>query len=553
MKRIATKLRIGEKIGLVFGVVALIFLGVIWNDQAALERVLADHAELDRVYGARKSYAFEIESRLSAMRAAEEHFLITRDLAAVEVLAQNADALLTNADELKRIDAQSAEAAKRIQVLTQDYRSRFEAIVQAWQIKGLDHDSGLQGAFRDRAHELEKRAANFNVDRPYLLLLQIRRAEKDLGLRREAQYQQRVHDLLDEFAGTVANSGWDEDSTRILSEEIGRYRTAFDHYAETVLADEDIQGGKGPFRDTAHRIEAHLLAHYVPDMEVQVLQLRRREKDYLLRGDPRYVEMVGEIVAGIRAQVEASSVAGVEQTELLGLLSAYERDFLALVEHNGRIQVQTAEMHEAAAKITPLVESNLDQANNALLEASARIEASSTRSARRNLFIAVAALVIGGVFTLLLTWRIVRPVREMAGLLDRLTHENPMERIETDPKGRDEINAMAASLNTMADHKSAFFDWWRTSMKEAIAIRDMHRGGPESERFEAAEELRTAAMSKVRQINAIGGQIKRQANLVLDSARELEQRPGAASAESTQLRNAAASIISLLGVVEEDE
>lgn len=553
MRKLATKLRIGEKVGLVFGIVALIFLGVIGQYHASLHRVLSDYRALNAVYGARKSYAFEIESRLAAMRRAEGRFLLSRDMDAVANLHRDAEALLAAANALAEVDSESEQTAERLKTLTRDYTGRFDAIVDAWQTKGLDHDSGLQGAFRERVHKLEAHAGHYDVDRPYLLLMQVRRAEKDLGLRREVQYQRRAHQLLDEMATTVAASNLDNGMRERLAAEIADYRHAFDAYTERVLAGNDIQGGKGPFRQIAHRIEDIFIAHQVPDMEAQILQLRRREKDYLLRGDQKYVEMVGEIARDIRGRIDAATIAESEKTGLLDLLGAYERDFLALVEQNRRIDTLAAEMHQAADRITPLVEENLAQADHAFATMSQRIEHSSSDSARRNLIIAFAALAIGALLSFMLTARIVRPVREMAGLLDRLTHENPVQRMATDPNGRDEINAMAGSLNTMADHKATFFNWWRTSMQEAIAMRDLGRASAQGEWSEAAEELRTAALSQVQQLNAIRGQAQRHLDDVDQIAERLATDPKSIRPDDgLKLRNAAASAATLLRVVDEN-
>ncbi len=91
--KLATRLRIGEKIALGFGVLGLTFLGVIWHDRVILDQVLADSTRLQSVYGARQAYAFEIERALAAMRGAEQAFLARRDLAQAEGLAREADLL----------------------------------------------------------------------------------------------------------------------------------------------------------------------------------------------------------------------------------------------------------------------------------------------------------------------------------------------------------------------------------------------------------------------------------------------------------------------------
>jgi len=89
----ATRLRIGEKIALGLGVLGLIFFGVIWHDRTILEGVLQDSARLRSVYGARQSYAFQIEQHLVAMQGAEQAFLARRDPDQIAELVRQAQGL----------------------------------------------------------------------------------------------------------------------------------------------------------------------------------------------------------------------------------------------------------------------------------------------------------------------------------------------------------------------------------------------------------------------------------------------------------------------------
>lgn len=550
MSKLATRLRIGEKIGLSFGAVGLIFLGVIWYYHLTLAEVVEDYQDLNAVYGERQSHAFVIESHLGGMLSAAERFLLTRDIAYADITRAEATALLAQAEQLSGIDAASGRTAEQLRRLTDDFSARFDAIVEAWEVRGLDEDSGLQGAFRDAVHELEQQASQYNVDAAYLSLLQIRRREKDLGLRREPQYQQKVHELLDEMGETIATSDMPNPLKDDIARELSTYRGELDSYAETVLSGKDITGGKGPFRDTAHRIEALLNAHYVPDLETLIPQLRRREKDYLLRGDERYIGMVQAIGAEIHDQVVASTIAEPEQARFVKLLDGYQRDFLALVAQDQRITALTAQMYEAAASVTPLVEQNLAQATELMQTMSDEIADNSAARARASLFTAVAAAALGTLFAILITVRIVRPVRGMAGLLDRLTRENPTDRVPADPHGRDEINAMAVAVNTMADHKAIFFKWWRTSMQEAIALRDRHQATNAEERADADRELHAAALSKLLQINAIKGQLLEQVEHISSVSEQLDHASGGHNI-GDDLRAAAARIRTLVSVLDE--
>jgi methyl-accepting chemotaxis protein len=548
VKWLANRLRIGEKIVLGFGAVGLIFLGVIYYYHINLRDIVGAYQGLSAVYGARQAHAFEIESRLTAMRSAADRFLLTRDMAfAEDALAQAGD-LRQAADELAAVDAASARTAAAIRSLGDDVAVRFDAIVEAWRIRGLDEDSGLQGAFRQAVHELEERAGHYNVDRLYLLLLQVRRGEKDLGLRREEQYRERVHQLLDAMQAEVAASELRPDTKDAVSAEIAAYRAEFDTYADKVLSGAAIDGGKGAFRDRAHRIEDLLQAHYIPDLEAAIMQMRRREKDYLLRGDAGYVAMVDAIADDIGTRIAASDVAADEQEALQALLAAYRRDFHALVDKNRRIGQLTDAMYDAAGRITPLVEANLVEATETMERMSREISATSAERARWSLIVAGIAPILGFLLALFITARIVRPVHRMAALLDRLTRENPKERIDTDPAGRDEINAMAIAVNTMADHKARFSEWWRSSMQEAIASRDLSQAEAEDERVEAALELSKAADAKLEQLNVERERLLADAERLDALAAEMEGR-ARTRAKARELRSIAGGLKTLVGMV----
>ncbi|WP_295544404.1 hypothetical protein [uncultured Thiohalocapsa sp.] len=327
MKKLANRFRIGEKIVLGFGTIGLIFLGVIWYYHGSLRDMAAAYQDLSAIYGARQAQAFAIESRVSAMRSAADRFLLTRDLAFAEQTLEAAAALRTQTAELAQLNGDAARTAAAIDALAEDFTSRFQAIVEAWRNRGLDEDSGLQGAFRAAVHELQDRAAHYNVDRLYLLLLQVRRGEKDLGLRRDPRYREQVFALLEEMRAELAASGLREDTRRALSDEITAYRDRFAGYAERVLAGESSNGGMGPFRDRAHRIEDLLRAHYIPDLETTLLQMRRREKDYLLRGDATYIAAVDTLADAISARIADASVAPAQKSRLLSLLDDYS-DFI---------------------------------------------------------------------------------------------------------------------------------------------------------------------------------------------------------------------------------
>jgi methyl-accepting chemotaxis protein len=452
------------------------------------------------------------------------------------------------AQNLARIDAQGAQEGARISELLTVYRQRFDAVAEAWRIKGLDHNSGLQGAFRETVHRLQARAGQFNTSGLYLQLLQIRRAEKDLGLRREAQYSDKVMVLVGAFEARVMASRLDSELKQRLLQEATSYRQAFTVYAEAVLAEQDNQGGKGPFRQAAHRIEALIDGHYVPDLGYNVLQLRRREKDYLLRGDRQYVDMALQELARIHIQLENSAIADADKTALQGLLNDYQRDFLALVEQNQLIERLHKEMRGAVAQLGLLLQGSVREAEQAMRSTTERIHASSAADAQYMQWVAALATLLGVLSAVIIILSIARPLRRMAGLLDQVAYAEPIERIPTVPGGRDEVNAMAQSVNSMADHKANFLDWWKASMRETLANEQAVKQ-PDS--AEAQEEWEQARRAKQELLNQLQGKIRRLLLSISAHGKRLEQgHPhGQRLQDTLDIESAAKSALTLLEVI----
>ncbi|MEN8167748.1 MAG: hypothetical protein ABFR65_09775 [Pseudomonadota bacterium] len=505
MLKIITKLRIGEKIGLGFALVGLLFLAVVWQYHATYSQSLFNYQQLHSIDEVRKSDALKIANSLHEARVAEKRFLIQRDEASiieVDSHIKDANGLVT---ELSAIDNSTRDDASRMAELLQTYHEHFLSVVDAWKTKGLDHDSGLQGAFRKTVHELESIAGQFNSGPLYLQLLQIRRAEKGLDLEREEQYRIQLLPLVDDFEQLLTDSRLKQAVKSELLKETETYRDAIERYAQTAVTEEEARTGKGQgqYQLAAGRMEAVLNRYYVADFETNILQLRRREKDYLLRHDQRYVAMALEEIEHINDKIDISLITDEDKKHIKVLMDRYQRDFLALIEQNDRIDQLIERMGQTVESINQLVQLNVIAADQAMHKGFSDVNAASEENKRLMYWSVAAATLLAIGCVVFLTLSIARPLRTMVGLLDKLAYEEPMERMPFDPSGRDEVNAMAISLNTMADHQKRFIDWWKTSMAEEDAcekLKRVLRGTtneiPGENLAEVSDELKTAIFSK---------------------------------------------------------
>ena len=553
MARFSSKLRIGEKLGLGFGLVGLLFVGVVWHYQQTLGAVLDDYRQLHDVFERRKSLAFEIEIDMAAAREAELNFLSQRKEQFAAKVELHLHDLRKNVALLAAVDEQSRQTATELEALTATYEAAFRAVADAWRSMGLDENSGLQGNFRERIHRLHDLSGNYNVDRLYSTLLQIRRSEKDLALRRDPIYRDRVRRLVVEFRQLVETSALQAAVKEKLLAELGVYTRTFEPYADSVLRTGNPDGGKGPFRDAAQRIEALLDAHHVSNLEASVLALRRWEKDFLLRGDESYAQRVVETARSIRVQIAASTISDADKALLTSLLRDYQRSFLVLVSRRAIIADLIGEMDAAANRVVPLIQQNVAQADQSMASRVTEITESSQASMRRGLIVVAAAIALATLFSVMIARTIVRPVRQMAGLLDDLAFGTPTGRVPTLAGGRDEINAMGESLNALMDHRANFLEWWKASMNEVTALRNLAAASTEAERDEANRELYAAEIATVQQINAIRGRLLQHSERLVEVVRRARTGSGKLSADdATALEHSARGVAVLLEALATD-
>lgn len=87
------------------------------------------------------------------------------------------------------------------------YATRFQNIFGAQRVLGLSENDGLQGKLRDAVHQIETRLAQ--LDQPHLsvLMLMMRRHEKDFILRGEEKFGNQFNAREDEFEAALAQSG----------------------------------------------------------------------------------------------------------------------------------------------------------------------------------------------------------------------------------------------------------------------------------------------------------------------------------------------------------
>ena len=294
-----------------------------------------------------------------------------------------------------------------------------------------------------------------HCDAALVALLEARRNEKDFLLRLDEKYRggvaKSVASLRDALTAAGEASHSEERKQRLASglELASQYEAAFDGLAglrvQRGLTHEE--GLQGSLRTVVHNVEAQLKSA-APELQVLLLTLRRHEKDYLLRGDAKYIAKLGETVAAFDAAAVELGVDAAQRAAWGEALAGYRAAVEQLAALDTQAVAQTERMRAAARSIQELVDGVQAEASAALLPARAELAAKSrTTRGVMAMGVAVAGVVALVVATLTVRAlvRVIRPVTVVAKAIADGDLTQPALPVRT----RDEIGQLAASINEM--------------------------------------------------------------------------------------------------------
>ncbi|MBF0194335.1 MAG: methyl-accepting chemotaxis protein [Magnetococcales bacterium] len=343
---------IGERLGIGFGLIGILFALVAWQYHQTLFGVINRFDTLQETHGAKKTHFLNVHRYMLEARRSEKDFLVRKKMHYPERVAKYVQLLISETEKIKDIEYNNSShpLGGDINALIHIYHQDFKKIVKAWQINGLDHNSGLQGKFRDTIHFVEK-----------------------------------------------------------------------------------------------------LVKKHIPSLEEEILTLRRREKDYLLRGDKSYVTAVQKTTEQILVNIKSAPLSNANKQTLVAGIKRYEKDFLTLVAHNNEIIRLTADMRSAVHKIEPMIILGVAEATSQMSIATQNTKTETREKTAVAMFIALMATFLGISFAYYFSRSITRPINTLTQLTDLFA--SPADSSENlDANQKDEIIILTNAMGRMTGH-----------------------------------------------------------------------------------------------------
>lgn len=280
-------------------------------------------------------------------------------------------------------------------------------------------------------------------------VLMLRRHEKDFVMRAELRYQQRLNErmqIINEKASRLRQylqqHGIAVEPLERFSQLTSEYQKVFNSLVaqQQQLGLSAADGLQGRLRDSANTLEQQLSQADESQLQLMLLQLRRQEKDFLLRLDLRYVEGFNRDFATFTSLLQQSFPAGVNAANtyrdgFTGLVSGMQQ--LGLSETEGLTGQMRAAIHQTETSLKTLS----DEASEQIVDAT-----NATKQLAVTIFIVVLLLMLALVgFT---SRSIIGPVLAVCQTIGLIRSQHDF-RERVDESGQDEMSQLARDFNAM--------------------------------------------------------------------------------------------------------
>ncbi len=218
----------------------------------------------------------DLNTEILQLRRHEKDFMLRQEMEYALQFASRAESLEVSLNDLEKLSDSYSLPSNQLEDMRESldqYRSQFMALTDLQVTIGLDENSGLQGRLRANAHQLEENLTQEQSNGELLLLLQLRRLEKDFMQRRELDYSLNAAPVYKSLSAKLSG-----ENQTLLSNYYEQFTALVAAYQRIGLnPDAGIQGA---FRSAAHELEVQL------ENISQTLNplIRQRERDVKLWG-----------------------------------------------------------------------------------------------------------------------------------------------------------------------------------------------------------------------------------------------------------------------------
>ncbi|MUH71146.1 methyl-accepting chemotaxis protein [Psychrosphaera haliotis] len=251
-----------------------------------------------------------------------------------------------------------------------------------------------------------------------------------------------------EFSQILKEEGFETDQVERFTKALNSYKATFDKLVvlQKTIGLHPKDALYGELRGAVHNIETILKEQNSYMLLVDMLQLRRAEKDFMLRFDEKYLDKFIDGIDTLRNNLSRTDIDGSTQNKIKGLLSDYQVKFVNLVKAQKQIGLnsesgvrgQLAEAKTILRKTQDVMESNISEG----------IEAKQlqTQVFGFAMFVVLVGIIMSSTFVT--SRKVLGPIQQISSTIDAVRNTNDLTQSH-EFEGEDELSAMGRQFNSL--------------------------------------------------------------------------------------------------------
>jgi methyl-accepting chemotaxis protein len=385
-------------------------------------------------------------------------------------------------------------------------------------------------------------------------MLEARRNEKNFQQRRNESYAKAHAELM-----VAIDRDFDRlqalmqpDGMSALREKVRLVRDAFRIYgadfsalvnAEVKLGLNETLGLSGSLRAAVHDIESRLKEIDDPRLTSSMLMMRRHEKDFMLRRDPKYVGELKKAAAEFAKALTSAAVPPNVVTEINPKLEKYQTEFVAWSEAARQTAALDASMMKTFRGLEPVMV-EVRQSVERLYTTAEASEAATRSSVSTWMLIAFGLAVV---FVLGLSFLIGRSIsRALASMISAMTRlaSGDVKLVIPGLGRRDEIGEMAGAVEVF---KNSMIETERLRA-EQLEAEQRQAAQRKADMFKLADAFEGAVGEIVETVSSAATELEASANTLTKAA---ERSQGLATSVASASEEASTNVQSVSSASEE--
>ncbi|HEY9079210.1 methyl-accepting chemotaxis protein [Magnetovibrio sp.] len=218
--------------------IGFVIVGVLYNNSNTQQALFMD---TQRSENNGVSYVNAVSQGFLQERRDEKDFLARKDMKYAEQHKARVEQILPYFDLLKTIHQEPNEQ-KMVDDMREGfvaYANQFQEVVGMWQQIGLTPNDGLMGKLRTAVSEVEDELAKYDNPRLTVIMLMMRRHEKDFLLRVDPKYVAEMDQRMTEFDALLAESDIPQHAKPNIEKKLDTYMENFKAVAKLYLEEVD--------------------------------------------------------------------------------------------------------------------------------------------------------------------------------------------------------------------------------------------------------------------------------------------------------------------------